>query len=64
VPDETAESRVLAVSFLGSLCRAQVALPDGTIVVGQLSAAEAEGMAQGTPVRVSVVPSPVFAVAD
>jgi putative spermidine/putrescine transport system ATP-binding protein len=64
VPDATGEPRVLAVSFLGSLCRAQVALPDGTIVVGQLSAAEAEGMAQGTPVRVSVVPSPVFAVAD
>jgi putative spermidine/putrescine transport system ATP-binding protein len=64
VPDETAEPRVVAVSFLGSLCRAQVTLPDGTIVVGQLSATEAEGMAQGTPVRVSIVPSPVFAVAD
>jgi putative spermidine/putrescine transport system ATP-binding protein len=64
VPDEQADARVVAVSFLGSVCRAQVALPDGTIVVGQLSAAEAEALAQGTAVRVSVVPSPVFAVAD
>jgi putative spermidine/putrescine transport system ATP-binding protein len=64
VPDEQADARVVAVSFLGSVCRAQVALPDGTIVVGQLSAAEAEALVQGTAVRVSVVPSPVFAVAD
>ncbi len=64
VPDEAADARVVAVSFLGSVCRAQVALKDGTIVFGQLSAAEAEGLAQGTAVRVSVVPSPVFAVAD
>jgi putative spermidine/putrescine transport system ATP-binding protein len=64
VADGTAGAHVVAVSFLGSVCRAQVALPDDTIVVGQLSAAEAEGLAQGTAVRVSVVPSPVFAVAD
>ena len=64
VADETADAHVVAVSFLGSVCRAQVALPDDTIVVGQLSAAEAEGLVQGIAVRVSVVPSPVFAVAD
>ncbi len=64
VADETAGAHVVAVSFLGSVCRAQVALPDETIVVGQLSAAEAEGLAQGIAVRVTVVPSPVFAVAD
>jgi putative spermidine/putrescine transport system ATP-binding protein len=64
VPDETGDARVVAVSFLGSVCRAQIALPDETIVAGQLSAAEAEGLTQGTAVRVSVVPSPVFAVAD
>jgi putative spermidine/putrescine transport system ATP-binding protein len=63
VPNDAGEARVLAVSFLGSVCRAQVALPDETIVVGQLSAAEAESLAQGTPVQVTIVPSPVFAVA-
>ena len=29
---------MLAVSFLGSLCRAQVVLPDETIVVAQMAA--------------------------
>jgi putative spermidine/putrescine transport system ATP-binding protein len=55
---------VLAVSFLGSLCRAQVALPDGTIVVAQMAAAESVGLHPGAAVSVSVVPAPVFAVAD
>ena len=64
IADETADARVIAVSFLGSVCRTQVSLPDGTIVTGQMSAAEAEGLAQGTAARVSVVPSEVFAVAD
>jgi putative spermidine/putrescine transport system ATP-binding protein len=63
IADESADAHVLAVSFLGSVCRAQVSLPDDTIIVGQLSAAEAEGLAQGTAVRVNVLPSPVFAVA-
>jgi putative spermidine/putrescine transport system ATP-binding protein len=62
--DPTADARVLAVSFLGSVCRTQVALADETIVTGQMSAAEAGSLAQGTAVRVSVVPSAVFAVAD
>ena len=57
-------ARVAAVSFLGSLCRAQVTLPDETLVVAQMSAAEAGDLQPGTAVRVSVLPSPVFAVAD
>jgi putative spermidine/putrescine transport system ATP-binding protein len=61
-PDGSA--RVAAVSFLGSLCRAQVTLPDETLVVAQMSAAEAGDLQPGTAVRVTVVPSPVFAVAD
>ncbi len=56
--------RVLAVSFLGSLCRAQVALPDETIVVAQMSATESAGLYPGATVNVSVVPAPVFAVAE
>lgn len=62
--DPQGAGRVLAVSFLGSLCRAQVALPDETIVVAQLSAAEASGLYPGVAVEVSVVPEPVFTVAS
>ena len=56
--------RVAAVSFLGSLCRAQVTLPDETLIVAQMSAAESSGLDAGAAVSVSVVPAPVFAVAD
>jgi putative spermidine/putrescine transport system ATP-binding protein len=55
--------RVAAVSFLGSLCRAQVTLPDDTLVVAQMAASEATGLYPGAPVAVSVVPAPAFAVA-
>ena len=61
---EGGNGRVLAVSFLGSLCRAQVALRDETIVVAQMSAADSVGLYPGVAVNVSVVPSPVFVVAD
>ncbi len=64
VPEDGSLAHVVAVSFLGSLCRAQVALPNGDIVVSQMSAVEAAALAPGTAVRVSVVPTPVFAVAD
>ena len=61
VPDEHAVARVLAVSFLGALCRVQVAAADETVVVGQVSAAEASALSPGTAVRVEIVPTPVFA---
>jgi putative spermidine/putrescine transport system ATP-binding protein len=61
---EDGTARVAAVSFLGSLCRAQVILPDDTLVVAQMSAADAADLAPGTRVAVGVVPAPVFAAAD
>jgi putative spermidine/putrescine transport system ATP-binding protein len=64
VSDERGTGRVLAVSFLGSMCRAQAALPDDTVVVAQMSAADASGLVPGAAVNVTVVPAPVFAVAD
>ncbi len=64
VPKADASARVAAVSFLGSLCRAQVHLHDDTLVVAQMSAAEAAGLTAGAAVEVGVVPVPVFAVAD
>jgi len=57
-------ARVLAVSFLGSLCRAQVALRDETIVVAQMAASDSTGLYPGAAVNVGVIPAPVFAVTD
>ena len=62
--NETGSGRVLAVSFLGSLCRAQVALPDGTIVVAQMAASESIGLYPGIAVDLAVAPAPVFVVAN
>jgi putative spermidine/putrescine transport system ATP-binding protein len=63
-PEDGASARVLAMSFLGSLGRVQVGLPDETLVVAQVPAADVEQLSPGTAVRVTVVPSPVFAVTD
>jgi putative spermidine/putrescine transport system ATP-binding protein len=62
-PVPGAGARVVAVSFLGSLCRVQVALPGGELIVAQTSAADAADLAPGVAVQVAVRPSPVFAVA-
>ena len=62
-PEPGANAQVLAVSFLGSLCRAQVRVSSGELVVAQLAASEVAGLEPGTSVRVTVAPSPVFAVA-
>ncbi len=61
---EDGTGRVVAVSFLGSLCRAQVMLPDETLVVAQMSAPDASGLYPGVAVSTTVVPAPVFAVTD
>ena len=63
-PEPGATAHVLDVSFLGSVCRAQVGLATGELVVAQVSAAEVALLTPGTAVRVSVAPVPVFAAAD
>ena len=63
-PTENGTGRVLAVSFLGSLCRAQVALPDETLVVAQMSASDSVGLYPGIAVDLAVAPAPVFVVAN
>ena len=60
-PEDGANARVLAVSFLGALGRVQVGLANDTLVVAQVPAADVEHLAPGTAVRITVVPSPVFA---
>src|SRR5262245_25250447 len=62
VPEDGATARVVAVSFLGSVSRAQARLADDTIVVAQMAAADAAGLAVDAPVRVDIAPAPVFAV--
>jgi putative spermidine/putrescine transport system ATP-binding protein len=64
VPEPGASAHVIAVSFLGSVCRVQVEVADGTIVGAQMAAAEVGELAPGTAVRVAVLPSPIFAIAD
>jgi len=64
VPADDGTARVAAVSFLGSLCRAQVTLPDETLVVAQMSASESRGLVPGATVTVIVDSAPVFAVAE
>jgi putative spermidine/putrescine transport system ATP-binding protein len=63
-PEDGAPARVLAVSFLGSVCRVQVELPSGELVGAQTSATDASQLAPGTAVRVGVATAPVFALAD
>jgi putative spermidine/putrescine transport system ATP-binding protein len=63
-PEAGAAAHLVAISFLGSMCRAQVALPDETIVVAQMAAVDSVGLTPGVAVRVAVRPAPVFAVAD
>ncbi len=63
VPEDGADAHVLAVSFLGSLGRVQVGLPDGAIAVAQVPATDVPNLSPGTAVRVTVIPAPVFATA-
>ena len=63
MPEAGGPARVLAVSFLGSLCRVQVELPAGTGGrPGPGTRSDIE-LSPGTAVRVTVLPAPVFAVA-
>ena len=63
-PEPGADAHVLAVSFLGSVCRIQARLASGELIVGQMAASEFAGLPPGTAVRVSVLPVAVFAIAD
>jgi putative spermidine/putrescine transport system ATP-binding protein len=63
-PEDGAAAHVVAVSFLGSLCRVQVELPGGDLIGAQTSAADATHLSPGTAVRVGVGGTAIFAVAD
>jgi putative spermidine/putrescine transport system ATP-binding protein len=61
-PDEAGNGRVVAATFLGSLCRVEADLDDGTRVLAQVASAEVKNLAPTTRVKVSVRPSPVLAL--
>jgi len=63
-PEDGAAARVLAVSFLGSVCRVQVELPGGDLVGAQTSPEDAVQLSPGTAVRVGVQAAAIFAVKD
>ncbi|WP_210435323.1 ABC transporter ATP-binding protein [Saccharopolyspora sp. ASAGF58] len=60
-PRDDGNGRVLSVSFLGSLCRIHTRLADGAEVLAQVSNTEGANLAAGTPVQVSIRPTPVLA---
>jgi putative spermidine/putrescine transport system ATP-binding protein len=60
-PDPGGAARVVAASFLGAIGRVQVRLPDGALLLAQVSSADVGRFAHGDPVRVSVRPAPALA---
>ena len=63
-PEPGSDAHVVAVSFLGSMCRVQAVLASGELIVAQMAAADFAGLPAGTGVRIALLPNPVFAVAD
>ncbi len=59
-----ADARIVAVSFLGSMCRIQATLPTGELIVAQMAASDFAGLPAGTGVGITLLPNPVFAYAD
>jgi putative spermidine/putrescine transport system ATP-binding protein len=60
--DPAGRARVIAASFLGSIARVQVRLPDGTLVLAQVSSADVARFEHGDAVRVGLKPTPALAV--
>jgi putative spermidine/putrescine transport system ATP-binding protein len=61
VPDPGGAARVVAASFLGSIGRVRVRLPDDTLLLAQVPSADVARFGHGDPVRVSLRPVPALA---
>lgn len=61
VQDPSATARVISSSFLGSLCRVIVELPDGSLVTAQMGSELVGSFAPGNTVSFRVSEQPVFA---
>jgi putative spermidine/putrescine transport system ATP-binding protein len=62
-PSPDGNGRIAGVSFRGSICMLRVRLVTDDLVLVQLPSAEGTQFAVGAPVRVTVRPAPVLAVA-
>jgi putative spermidine/putrescine transport system ATP-binding protein len=62
ISDAAGPARVIAASFLGSIARVQVRLPDGTLALAQVSSADVARFEHDDTVRVGVKPTPALAV--
>jgi putative spermidine/putrescine transport system ATP-binding protein len=63
VADPDGAGRVLAASFLGSLARVTVAMPDDTLVVAQVASGRLGELPPGATARVALRPVPVVVAA-
>jgi putative spermidine/putrescine transport system ATP-binding protein len=52
--DDQGSARVTAVSFQGAMSRARITTADGTELLAQLSGSAADGLAEGSPVNLSI----------
>jgi putative spermidine/putrescine transport system ATP-binding protein len=57
---KSGEGRVVATSFLGSICRVMVSMPDGSRINAQMESQDAVGLTPGTAVEVSADKVAVF----
>jgi len=62
-PDDTAEARVVAASFLGAVGRVQVRMPDENLLIAQVPSTTVADLTPGRPVRVTAHPVPALATA-
>ena len=59
-PSKSGDGKVVATSFLGSICRVMVSLPDGTRINAQMESQDAAGLTPGTSVEVTADKVAVF----
>jgi putative spermidine/putrescine transport system ATP-binding protein len=62
--DEQGNARVTAVSFQGAMSRARITTADGTELLAQLSGSAADGLAEGSPVALSIDAERVLVAAE
>jgi putative spermidine/putrescine transport system ATP-binding protein len=58
--DKSGVGRVVSTSFLGSICRVMVVMPDGSRINAQMESQDAAGLTPGSSVDVSADKVAVF----
>lgn len=58
--DKNGSGKVISTSFLGSICRVMVSMPDGSRINAQMESQDASGLQPGTTVEVSADKVAVF----